>query len=263
MTNPVAQALRGGRHAPSRRAPGERVLVAGGAGSLGSALLEQLLGLDTFRQVQVLVTRPLNATLTGLHPVMWVDGEPLGAGGVATAVVVFDRARHVNGREEAFWRPDPAQLPALAATLKDAGVRHLLVVVPHAAASLPHALRHGLANLDEQAVSALGFEHLVFMRPAQTAAADRSSHPAERLAHWMLSQLSLMAPAHDKPVRSAKVAQFAAHLAAGLAGSPPGTRVVPAQLVWQAAQAGALVGVAQAWLTGQAIPPGPRPAIRL
>lgn len=260
----VAQALRTAR-APVRRGHGgAQVLVAGGAGALGSAVLEALLALPAFVQVKVLVSQVLNAALPGLEPVPWPDGQPLMVHGVATAVVVFDRARHANGREAAFWRPQPADLPSLAAALRLAGVRHLLVVVPHAAASLPHALRHGLANLDEQGVAGLGFDHLVFMRPAQAAGAgERPVHPGQRLARWMLSQLQLMVPAQDKPVRALKVAQFAAQIAAGLATSPPGTRVVPSQVVWEAAQTRDLPRLADDWLNGRPVDPSAQPAMRL
>ncbi len=263
MTHLIDQALRGRAPQVPARVPGARVVVAGGAGALGSTLLEQLLALRRFVQVNVLVTRPLGAAVPGLNTVRFVAGQPLALRGVDTAVVVFDRPRHANGREEAFWRPDPSDLPVLAAGLRAAGVQHLLVVVPHAAATLPQALRHGLANLDEQGVATLGFEHLVFMRPARAADDPRSSHPGQRLAHWMLSQLSMMVPQHDRPVRSHKVAQFAAHIAAGLAQSPHGTRVVPAEVVWKAAQTNNLAGLASDWLQGRPVSTSPLPTMRL
>jgi hypothetical protein len=114
-----------------------------------------------------------------------------------------------------------------------------------------------LANLDEHAVAALGFEHLVFVRTAQAGAQERISHPAQRLAHWMLSQLQLMVPQRDRPVRAQKVAQFAAQLAALLPHSPPGTRVVPPETVWEAAQTDDIAALARDWLSGRAPGPGP------
>jgi len=230
------------------------VLVAGGGGALGSALLEQLLAGRHFSQVSVLVTQPLQAALRGLVPVMWHGAQVAAASLGHTAVVVFDRERGANGREEAFFKPQPEQLAALAASLKARGVRHLLVVMPHAQATLPHALKRGLASLDEHAVATLGFEHLVFMRSAQAPSQVRHAHPAQRLAHWMLSQLQMMVPQREQPVRAQKVAQFAAHLAAQLPTSPPGTRVVPPEVVWEAAQASNIGAVAARWLSGQPLP---------
>ncbi|HET7796136.1 MAG TPA: hypothetical protein VFL64_22295 [Rhizobacter sp.] len=249
----IHDALRAG-HAPAapRRAAGPQVLVAGGGGVLGSALLEQLLGERHFAQVSVLVTHPLQTALRGLHTVRW----PLDAHAAPerSAIVVFDRERGANGRDEAFFKPLPDSLPALAAGLKARGVRHLLVVMPHAPTSLPEALKRGLANLDEHAVAQLGFDHLVFMRSAQAPNPARPARAPERLAHWMLSQLQMMVPQHERPVRAAKVAQFAARIAAQLPASPPGTRVVPPEWVWAAAQARHAAHVATQWLSGQPLP---------
>ena len=265
MTPSLTHALRAGHAAAPRRAAGARVLVAGGAGVLGAAVLEHLLGGRAFVQVGVLVTQALSPALTGLLPVVWPEGEapPAAPLGCETAVVVFDRERHANGRELAFLRPEPAGLPSLAAWLHAAGVRHLLVVLPIDVAALPQALRHGLANLDEQAVAAMGFEHLVFMRAAQAPAGARLSHPGERLARWMLSQLQMMVPQRDKPVRAAKVAALAAQVAAHLAGSPAGTRVLPSELVWEAAQSQDVAGIAADWLHGRARPEASVPVMRL
>ena len=101
-----------------------------------------------------------------------------------TAVVVFDRARHANGREAAFGHPQPADLPALATQLRQVGVTSLVVVVPHAPGLLPQALKAGLATLDEGAVAALGFAHLVFMRSAQAGPVRRLQPPRRRPRGW-------------------------------------------------------------------------------
>lgn len=260
----IHEALRAG-HAPGahRRTTGTRILVAGGAGALGSALLEQLLAARHFAQVSVLVTQPLQAALRGLVPLLWDQAAPAGAAHDHTAVVVFDRERGANGREEAFFKPEPSQLPALAAWLQARGVHHLLVVMPHDQASLPDALKRGLASLDEHAVATLGFEHLVFMRSAQASGQVQHTHPAQRLAHWMLSQLQMMVPQRERPVRALKVAQLAAQLAAQLPTSPPGTRVVPPEVVWEAAQTTRVRELAAQWLNGQPLPETPQPPTRL
>lgn len=252
------EALRAGQ-APAPRPANRlhRVLVAGGGGPLGSAMLEHLLSARAFAPVSVLVTQPTRAALRGLQALLWADAAALPPGDDEVGVIVFDRERHANGREMAFFRPDPQQLVSLATLWRERGVRHLLVVMPHTMASLPDALRRGLANLDEHAVATLGFEHLVFIRTAQAGVHERATHPAQRLAHWMLSQLQLMVPQRDRPVRAAKVAQFAAQLAARLPASPPGTRVVPPETVWEAAQTDDVAGLAEAWLNGRAPPPAP------
>jgi hypothetical protein len=242
-------ALRAGQARPlATPVARRRVLVAGGAGALGAAVLEQLLATRGFSEVSVLVTQPLGSALQGLATLMFDRlAEPTPAA-EDTALVVFDRVRHANGREQAFLRPEPEQLAAIAAALRSRGVRHLIVVLPHAPASLPDALKYGLANLDEQAVAELGFERLLFMRSAQAASRVSASRFLQRVADWVLSQLQVMVAQREQPVRASKVAQFAAQLALQLPWSPPGTRVVPPEVVWEAGQTKDVSGLADDWL---------------
>lgn len=235
-------------------APRRHALVVGAGGALGSAVLEQLLAARHFERIGALVQQPVRAALRGFVAVN-DDAAALRDFGADAALVVFDRARRSFGRELAFVRPEPLALLALAGRLRAAGVGVLVVVVPHRPALLPMALQQGLASMDEAAVAAIGFEHLVFMRMAQQddAAADASARSApQRLARWMLSQLHWMVPQREQPVRVDSVARVAAALACGLPRAAPGTRVLPAALLWQAAQqrdAGVLV---EAWLGGPA-----------
>jgi hypothetical protein len=245
-------------------------LLVGGGGALGSAVLEQLLGTGRFAPLRVLVTQGFKGGVRGLEPALapafdGVAGEPAmqNLASTRTAVVVFDRERHANGREDAFLRAEPQSLPVLARWLQQQGVQHLVVVMPHSPAALPQALKLGLANLDEHAVSALGFVHLVFVRTAQQPGATRAGAWLQRLADGLLMQLRLMIPASHQPVRVKKVAQFVAELAAQLPASRPGSRVAQPELVWQAAQtdhAGALVA---AWLAGTELPRLKAPRQRL
>jgi hypothetical protein len=114
---------------------------------------------------------------------------------------------------------------------------------------LPDALKRGLATLDEHAVAALGFDHLVFVRTAQAPAAVKAASVPQRVADWVLSQLQLMIPQRDRPVRAQKVAQFVVQLAVQLPGSVHGTRVVPPELVWEAGQSKDVATVARDWLS--------------
>lgn len=226
-----------------------RVLVLGGGGALGAKVVERLLAGRRCQAVGVWTVQPLQAALRGLVPLgegAWAGFQP------DTALVVFDRARHANGREAAFGRPQPEALPALAAQLRALGVTALLVVVPHAPGLLPQALKAGLASLDEAAVAALGFRHLVFMRTAQAGVHGAAPQAAPaRLARWLLGQLHWMVPQGDQPVRSDTVARVAAQLALALPQATPGTRVLPPELLWAAAQAPASEAVVDDWLAGR------------
>lgn len=249
MSDPAQALAAAARPAPRSRLAPRRVLVLGGGGSLGSLVVERLLAGQRFAHVGVWTVQPLQPGLSGLQPVGEAGWPAFAAD---TALIVFDRERHANGRDQAFGRPLPADLPALAARLLSAGVTVLIVVVPHTAGALPQALKAGLASIDETGVAALGFPHLVFMRTAQAdGGGARGLSPPQRLARWMLGQVRWMVPQGDQPVRSATVARVAARLAAALPASPPGTRVLPPELLWAAAQAPGSDAAVDAWLVGR------------
>jgi len=273
MVQLVSQALRAGSQDAPAAAPAARrpaVLVVGAGGALGSAVVEALLAGGAFAPVRVLVAQDLRAGLDGLESVaapVSFDADP-GADAQAsapladTALIVFDRIRHANGRDDAFWRAEPALLPAIAAWLQRGGVRRLLVVLPHQVATLPQALKAGLASLDEQAVAALGFEHFIIVRSAQPPAAS-PNRGLQKLADLVLAQLRLMTPQPEQPVRAKKVAELAARLAARLPSAAPGTRVMAPEWVWHAAQVVHIDTVVDAWLAGRPPPPRPTGKIRL
>ena len=232
-----------------RAATARRALVVGAGGALGAAVMAQLLATRDFERVGALVDQAITPALAGF---VAVPAPEVAAFGADTALVVFDRQRHAHGREAALSRPEPAALPALAQRLHGAGARRLIVVVPHAPSLLPMALQQGLASLDEAAVAALGFEQLVFMRMAQDRRAAERLPAAQRLARWMLSQLRWMIPQREQPVRATTVAKVAAALAQQLAQARHATRVVPAALLWQAAQGGDVGTLVAGWLEGVA-----------
>lgn len=231
--------------------------MLGGGGALGSAVLEQLLASHRFERVGVLARPTLQPALRGLQVVADDDEAAWARFGADTALIVFDRERGANGREVAFVRAQPSELAAQAARLRGTGVRHLLVVVPHAPALLPQALKAGLATLDEGAVAAMDFDHVVFMRMAQSGvdAAQALHSRAQRLAGWMLSQLHWMVPQREQPVRGITVARIAAALAVALPGAPRGTRVLPHEWLWLAAQGHDAGDLVARWLGGQPPPP--------
>ena len=257
----------GGRTAPRGLDAAPTALIAGGGGALGSAVLERLLASRRFAPVRVLATRGLTTAMQGLEPVIvesFAERPATGAPPIAqTALVVFDRERHANGRELAFLRPRPEDLAVLAGWLRQRGVQQLVVVLPHSPSGLPDALKAGLANLDEQAVAALGFEHLVFVRAAQAPSTVRARQWLQRIADGMLAQMQMMVAAPNQPVRAQKVAQFAVELAMQLPASEAGARIAPPELVWQAAQLRDPSALVQAWLAARELPAIAAPRMRL
>jgi hypothetical protein len=237
------------RKPPRLQAAPRRALVVGAGGALGAAVLEQVLATRRFERVGALAEAPMQPAVQGFVALRETE---LAAFGADTALVVFDRQRSANGREAAFVRPEPTQLLALTQRLQVHGLRRLVVVVPHTPSLLPMALQQGLADMDEAAVAALGFEQLVFMRMAQDGRDAAGLDAPRRLARWMLSQLRWMVPQREQPVRADTVARVAAALAVQLHDAPQATRVVPAALLWQAAQGKDAAAVVAAWLVPRA-----------
>ncbi len=245
MLSPT-DALQAAQRPPPPRLDGrQRAIVIGAGGALGSALLEQALAGERFAGVAAVVTAPLRVGMRGLQAVTLAT---LPRAGAELAFLVFERHRHANGRDDTFLRPQVDQLASLAASLHGAGVRRLLVVVPHAPALLPQALKAGLGTLDEAAVAALGFEQLVFVRAATAGARRGGGSWLDRAVGWWLSQLAWMVPQREQPVRTARLAELVVQLAARLPQARPGTRVLAPELLWQAAQPDGGPAVLDAWL---------------
>ena len=229
------QVLQAARLPPRPPAGPAGLVRAGAGGALGNEVVRRMVGLGRFDNTEVLAREPIRPGLRGVtvrlverdDPAAWV---PTSAG---TAVVLFDPPRLFYQRERALWTPRPEQVPALAQWLRRSGVGTLAVVMPHAQGRLPEALKRGLANLDEQALAALGFDRLLIIRSAQAPGAPPPAGRLEAVARWMLGIFRYMLPGSEQPVRAVKVAQF---LAAALQLAPPGIHVAAPQTVWQAAQ---------------------------
>jgi len=224
------------------------VLVLGAAGPLGSALLERLLAQPGHGPVFVATRELLNVGIRGLHEVRIDVSGALPTVHADCAVLVFDRPRFSNGRDDAFWCPQPQDLLPVARWLHSCGIGMLAVVMPHAPSSLPEALKQGLANLDEQAVTMLDFKRLLFVRSAQRPGQVRAGSRLQRVAHWMLSQLNLMVPQREQPVRPAKVAEFVCQALSNLSRARPGTWIARPELVWEASQSDAVDELVMRWL---------------
>lgn len=170
------------------------MLVAGGGGKLGGEVVRRLtasVSMGRYHHMTLLATENFHATMAGVKvlPVSaTVANWPLIRlqDHIQTAVVMFEPPRMYYARERTIWTPHPSELPALAKWLHASGVRHLVVVLPHQPGMLPAALQQGLANIDEQVVTTLGFERVIFMCMAQTDAAVEPGHFFERVANWML-----------------------------------------------------------------------------
>jgi hypothetical protein len=221
-------------------------VIAGATGVLGNEVLRRLVGLQQFETAQVLAREPITAGLRGVTATVVANGPPADWPPAAAdlGVVLFDPPRLFYDRERALWTPRPEQLLEVAQWMRRSGASTLAVVLPHAQGRLPEALKRGLANLDEQAVAALGFERLLIVRSAQKPPPPAAPGLLSAVAHWMLSIFKYMVPSSEQPVRAAKVAQF---VAVALQLAPPGIHIAAPETVWHAAQ-GDLHAAVRQWL---------------
>ncbi|RZJ02993.1 MAG: hypothetical protein EOO54_26050 [Haliea sp.] len=228
-----------------------RLLVAGAGGVLGNEVLRRLAGSGCFSHTELLACEAMTAALSQVSMAQTGPGPiadwPLRPLPVDVALVMFEPPRLYYGRERALWTPTPEQLLPLARWLRRCGAGTLVVVTPHAQGRLPDALKRGLANLDEQALTGLGFERLLLVRSARKAEKTSASGLLENTAAWMLSIFSYMVPASEQPVRPARLAEF---IDEALRVLPPGHHVAPQALLGQGGQAGAraMPEIVRQWL---------------
>lgn len=240
--NPLSEALRGALHPTAASPSPGPALVLGAGGWLGAAVLSQVLA-GGYRRVGAWVQRPMASTHRGLVGVTQAEltapsDAQREAWAGATAFVVLERPGLVGARDAAFAAPAVAELPALAGQLRALGATRLFVVVPHAANTLPEALRHGFANADEQALAGLGFEQVVLVRSSRDAASLPPGTPWwDRVAAAWWAQLRWIIPDAERPLRSVALARVVVAAARLLRQAPPGVRVLPQGLASRAAQA--------------------------
>jgi hypothetical protein len=223
------------------------LLIAGGGGALGSAVLARVCGSGLWRKLTVYTQGELQSSLGNLDTLAM---DKLAPDVKADAgIIVFDHARNFHERERMLWMPAPDQLLMAAQLMYAQGVRSLAVVVPYLQASLPQALKIGLMSMDEQALNDVGFARLLIIRPALASQKVHTTHALDAIAHWMLSQLRFMIPEQERPVRAIKLATFTeAALHAWLRSGKQGTKVVAPEVLWQAAAASNMSSFVQAWL---------------
>ena len=232
----ITTALAASQHlAPKAKRQVGAVLVAGGGGKLGGEVVRRLVAsvsLGRYRHVALMATEDFHAAMAGVKvlpvtPVVadWLSLKPKEAkDSIQTAVVMFEPPRMFYARERTIWTPHPSELPALAKWLHASGIRHLVVVLPHQPGMLPAALQQGLASLDEQMVTTLGFERVIFMRMAQTDIAVKTGNVLERVANWMLGVGKYMLPANQAPLRVTQIAKLVEQV---LQTAPAGNFVIP------------------------------------
>jgi len=241
----VLHALRGHRYAPGKTVQ-PVMLMAGATGALGNAVLQRLAGSVRHPVVRVLAKEAIKPGVSSVE-IAKRSGDVISEWPLCPAdmgVVMFDPPRLHYQRERALWTPAPSQLPELAAWMRRCGVQTLAVVLPHDQGRLPLALQQGLANLDEQAVAALGFERLLIVRSAAKPAPQPVKGILPRVARAVLSAFAYLVPNSQMPVRASKVAEL---VDVALRHLPAVIHIAPSELVWRCSQT-PVQPLVRAWL---------------
>ncbi|MDR2299930.1 MAG: hypothetical protein LBE30_16480 [Comamonas sp.] len=240
--------LRGAQRPGSAAVTRPRMLLAGATGPLGNEVLNRVVGGQRYALVQVLARERYTEGLRGMQLLPQIGDDalqwPLETAEVG--LIMFEPPRPFYQRERALRTPQPAQLQAIAQWMRACGVQTLAVVLPHDMGSLPQSIRQGLANVDEQQVTTLGFERLILVRSAREPARLSAGNVLQRTAKTLLSALSYMVPQSDRPVRAMHVAKL---VEAALLHAPPGIHVAAPERVWRAAQKDGLQAELRDWLS--------------
>jgi hypothetical protein len=196
-------------------------LALGMVGALGEALLAALVASSGYSIVHLAVVQPLGSGTPRLRP--WIVGD-----GVVIAddafICLTDAALPV-AKGSPLARYAPEKVLDAARIAREAGVRRLVLVAPLTALLQLNASAHTLASADELALTEMGFDTVLIVRP--------TLDPPGVGAGWMQATLraatravrDIMLPGNVQPLR-AQTAAGAILEAARRA--PPGVHVLGA-----------------------------------
>ncbi|MGL4574682.1 MAG: hypothetical protein ACRCV9_07830 [Burkholderiaceae bacterium] len=201
----------------------QSLYIAGAIGKFGEALIAFAASQPSLNSVWVAVEQALPSTEAKITPTV---GNALPAG-VDTALLVLsdvDAGLTYYGRDAIYRRVTNADLLARATALKAAGVRRLALVQPVDFWQQPESVRGLLASQDELAISLLGFETLLVVRPARQDDKPAAASRVQRVVDTYLRQFRWLAPAR-LPLTHRDVAAFVIER---LLAGEPGVQVIEA-----------------------------------
>lgn len=144
-------------------------IIAGASGLIGTELLHQLLDHPHFNYIYSLARRPLPFHSKKLHQIIdsqlriiaWENEQPVPEYGF----ICLGTTKKIAGTKQALEAVDVDLVKSVAITMKNLGVKHLIVVSSLGASSYSPAHYLRCKGNMEQALTALAFEHCIFVRP--------------------------------------------------------------------------------------------------
>jgi uncharacterized protein YbjT (DUF2867 family) len=200
----------GTRTQPQNPYNGLRLLVLGGTGAVGQAVLRLAANDPAFAHVCAPTRRPVAAALLGPHttnPVVDFDHlDPDADWWQADAVIcVLGTTRKVAGSDEAFVAIERDLVLQLSALALHAGVRRCAYVSSLGASEGGHLYLRTKAET-EAGLAALDFHSLSIVRPSLIDVVRSVSRPSERIALSVGRLLAPVLPTRWRPVPPERIA---------------------------------------------------------
>jgi hypothetical protein len=197
------------RPAPHSQSSLHTLYIAGATGKFGEALIAQAVAHAQMGSVLVAVEQPLPSTEAKVTPITGAQLPELPVNALAAVLVVSDAASGLTfyGRDAIYTRITAANLLAQAQALRAAGLRRLALVEPVDFWQQPESVRGLLASHDELAISMLGFESLLVVRPTRLDDKPAAGSRLQRAVDMYLRQFRWLAPAR-LPLTHRDVARF-------------------------------------------------------
>lgn len=242
---PAAQTTPGKATVRVTNAARVRVLVAGGTGLVGRALLARLAADLRCRSVTALIRQPAQRqTLPRGVSALAVDYNTLGQPGTPAwpaadwAFCCLGTTIKTAGSQAAFRAVDFDAVLAFARAAQQAGISRLGLVSAMAADPRSSVFYNRVKGEAEQSLTALGLQQLVIARPSLLLG-DRQllgqpARPAERLAQALMPAVRWLLPRPLQPILADDVA---AALLDAIATDQPGVQLLPSDRLQQLATA--------------------------
>ena len=209
-------------------APTRRVLVAGGSGLIGRALLAQLAADPAQPEVHALLRRKLPALAARVrqHEVDFA-ALPGRLPAANDAYCCLGTTIKVAGSEAAFRAVDFDAVLAFARAAHTAGARRFAVVSALGASKTSGVFYNRVKGEMEAALAGIGFDSLVIARPSllvgDRARLGQPVRAGERIGLWLTAPFGALIP---KSVRPIKADTVAGGMIKALAQARPGVRIV-------------------------------------
>lgn len=185
-------------------------VVAGASGLVGSSLTRMLLENSEYRQVHILVRKPLDLIHPRLvqHPVDFNQLESAHLDFEANdAFCTLGTTIAKAGSKNAFYKVDHDFVISFAKIAQKLGAAGCFVVSSMGASSTSSIFYNKVKGEVEEDLKKIGFPRLGIFRPSLLLGPRTEKRTGERFASWMMRSLDFMIPAKYKAIHVDKVAK--------------------------------------------------------